>query len=212
MKKCNKCELVLDFDNFAKCNRNKDKLDTICKLCRNKHNKLYRLNNQDKVKKARKKHYDNNIIKIREEKKRYCAKNKDKKAIYDIEYRKKNKEKIQQHKKNWSLKNKDNILHKIKRNLRRRIHHVIKDGYKSLHSIELLGCDIQFFKTYLESKFYANMTWENYGSYWHIDHIIPCSHFNLILLEEQKKCFHYTNCQPLLKIDNLRKGDRYPFI
>lgn len=27
--------------------------------------------------------------------------------------------------------------------------------------------------------------------------------------EEQLKCFHYTNLQPLLHIDNLRKGDRY---
>lgn len=51
------------------------------------------------------------------------------------------------------------------------------------------------------------MGWDNYGE-WHIDHIIPCSSFNLSILEDQKKCFHYTNTQPLWKIDNLRKGNR----
>ena len=52
------------------------------------------------------------------------------------------------------------------------------------------------------------MTWENHGV-WHIDHIKPCCQFNLIDEEEQKKCFHYTNLQPLWAKDNLSKGGKY---
>jgi len=63
--------------------------------------------------------------------------------------------------------------------------------------MDLLGCEIQFFKEYLESKFKIGMSWENYGKIWHVDHIIPCKKFDLQNPEQQKKCFHYTNLQPL---------------
>ena len=42
-----------------------------------------------------------------------------------------------------------------------------------------------------------------------IDHIIPCAAFDLTKPENQKKCFHYSNTQPLWAKDNLRKGDKY---
>ncbi len=42
------------------------------------------------------------------------------------------------------------------------------------------------------------MNWENYGKFgWHIDHIIPCDSFDLTKEEEQRRCFHYSNLQPL---------------
>ena len=81
-------------------------------------------------------------------------------------------------------------------------------GFKKVKSIELLGCSIRDLMTHLESKFYADMSWENYGSCWHIDHIRPCASFNLQNEQEQKICFHYSNLQPLTAKDNLNKGAR----
>lgn len=55
------------------------------------------------------------------------------------------------------------------------------------------------------------MTWENHGSgkdKWNIDHIQPCASFNLANPEEQKRCFHYSNQQPLWQRDNLLKSDK----
>ena len=53
------------------------------------------------------------------------------------------------------------------------------------------------------------MTWKNHGlKGWHIDHIIPCAAFDLTKEEEQKKCFHYSNLQPLWWIDNLKKSNK----
>ena len=51
------------------------------------------------------------------------------------------------------------------------------------------------------------MSWDNYGQ-WHIDHIRPCSGFNLLDPIEQRVCFHYTNLQPLWAGDNLKKSNR----
>jgi hypothetical protein len=72
----------------------------------------------------------------------------------------------------------------------------------------LLGCSVSFLKGFLEAKFTEGMTWQNHGE-WHIDHIKPCASFNLLDEEEQKKCFHYTNLQPLWAAENLSKGCKY---
>jgi hypothetical protein len=57
----------------------------------------------------------------------------------------------------------------------------------------------------MESLFLEGMSWDNYGK-WHIDHIRPCSSFDLSDTEQQKICFNYKNLQPLWAEDNLRKG------
>lgn len=88
--------------------------------------------------------------------------------------------------------------------LRNRIYCALKGREKTSKSEDLLGCRFDFFLGWLESQFKDGMNWSNYGK-WHIDHIKPCNTFNLTIEEEQKKCFHYTNCRPLWAEDNLRR-------
>lgn len=97
---------------------------------------------------------------------------------------------------------------------RDRIRTILKKGEspftgrsKIMKTIELLGCDKDTLIKHLESLFQPGMDWSNIGE-WEIDHIMPCSSFNLTDIEEQKKCFHYTNLQPLWKMDNRRKGKK----
>ena len=82
-------------------------------------------------------------------------------------------------------------------------------GRKAAKSETLLGCTVEEARAYLESKFQPGMSWENHGK-WHIDHIRPCASFgDMTLLEEQKKCCHYTNLQPLWALDNILKSDKW---
>ena len=62
---------------------------------------------------------------------------------------------------------------------------------------------------HLESKFDDKMTWDNYGSYWHVDHIVGVANFNYTSYEDEafKKCWSLENLQPLYGVDNLKKGD-----
>jgi len=101
---------------------------------------------------------------------------------------------------------------RIRMNLSGRIRQLLKRAQtsKCLKTIELLGCSMNDFKKYIEGKFLPGMNWENYGSYgWHVDHIVPCAAFDLTKKEEQIKCFHYENLQPLWWMDNFSKGSFY---
>jgi hypothetical protein len=77
---------------------------------------------------------------------------------------------------------------------------------KSAQTIEYVGCSAKFLAWHMEVQFRDGMTWKNYGSRWHVDHILPCASFDLSNHEQQKKCFHWTNLQPLLAAENLAKG------
>jgi len=100
------------------------------------------------------------------------------------------------------------IQPRITNNLRSRINQVLKGINKSASTMKLLGCTIEKFLTYIESQFQSGMTFDNYGL-WEIDHIKPCSKFDLTDLKQQRKCFHYTNLQPLWQKDNLSKSNKY---
>ena len=84
----------------------------------------------------------------------------------------------------------------------------LKNADKFNKFYDYLGCTKQEFIEYFQQKFKEGMTWENHGE-WHIDHIKPCASFNLLNEEEQKKCFHYTNLQPLWASENLSKGCKF---
>jgi hypothetical protein len=83
-----------------------------------------------------------------------------------------------------------------------------KGAKKGAKTELLVGCSIQELKNHLQTQFKTGMTWDNYGD-WHVDHIRPCCSFDLIKIEEQKICFHYTNLQPLWAAENFKKNGRY---
>jgi hypothetical protein len=113
-------------------------------------------------------------------------------------------------KRNNKEKYKTNENFRLNRCLRSRIRMALGGYKKSNKTKELIGLDIVEFKKHLESKFQDGMSWSNYGYYgWHIDHIKPCSLFDLSKEEDQKQCFHYTNMQPLWRLDNMKKSNKY---
>jgi hypothetical protein len=182
---------------------------------------------ENAIKKAKKKEYD----------KQWYLKNKQLKKEYDIKYRKEVYNKIrrerrkndpeyrkkinearneygkrpeQKIKRNKYLKNKlkTDYNYKLIHTIRVRIKDVLRGHSKSDSTINMLGCTINELWKHLESTFKPGMTKENHGL-WHVDHIIPCSSFELSKPEEQAKCFHYSNLQALWAHENLSKGDKF---
>lgn len=195
MKKfCNKCYIEKDkFQFYHRTIDNKPYIVPTCKSCISEQFQEYKRRNRDKVLSQRR------IIN-----RRYKNNHKDKINAYRIKYR-------EQKNKILRERYKQDINFKLNRNIRARIGMAIKGKIKTSKSLELLGCSIAKLKEYLSSKFQPGMTWDNHGfgnDKWHIDHIKPCSSFDLSDSGQQKECFHYSNLQPLWQKDNLTKGNK----
>lgn len=223
MKTCVNCNTELPFVNFSLTTKSNDGYQTKCKLCVNAYNKEYYLANKEKIKISSKMYKLKNLNEIKKKNKDYAFKNKEKMLQYKKDYYKNNFNKYKQYgidnRERLSAQSVKLVLHKLKTdpiyrlqfNIRSRIRMAFKlnKAKKCKKSEELLGCSIKIAKEHLESKFLPTMTWKNYGKYWHIDHIIPCSSFNLVNEEEQKKCFHYSNLQPLFAVTQIINGIEY---
>ena len=202
-------------------------------LKKKEYNKRYWEKNKERLKiknRERGKRYranPKNKEKIKESNRKYAIKNREKIFAYHAKYRTENKEKINRKIREWYYKNTKkvkerikiynkvyrNTLHfKIKDNMRRRIRTALKKdgGKKTKRTMKLVGCTVEQLKQYIERQFKPGMSWDQ-RSLFHIDHIIPCASFDLTKLSQQKKCFHYTNLQPLWAIDNIKKGAKLDY-
>ena len=75
------------------------------------------------------------------------------------------------------------------------------------------GMSIADLRIRFESMWYGEMSWDNYGTYWEMDHWMPlvCKEVDLRNPVHCKALAHYSNLQPLTKKDNRKKGnDVYP--
>jgi len=169
--------------------------------------KEYRLKNKDKLNESQKKWSEKNKNKLRE--KWHLFYNEKENREKYLQIRRLNFDPVK--KNNYEIKRrKTDNKYKILCTLRNRMNCALrrKNLNKYYKSLELLGVKtLQEFMDYFEKYFKPGMNWNNHGE-WHIDHIIPCASFDLTKKSEQKKCFHYTNLQPLWARENLQKGAR----
>ena len=97
------------------------------------------------------------------------------------------------------------IIHR----LRARLRALINGRGKKPRLQAILGCSNEFFMKHIASLFSPGMSF-SHCTEWHLDHIIPCSAFDLTDPEQQRMCFHYSNIRPAWAFDNLSKGDTVP--
>lgn len=135
----------------------------------------------------------------------YYYRNRNKQRANNLAWKKLHPENLRVHQRRQRMK--PNV--KLRHNLATRLLTSLKQQWKSGRTIELLGCSIPDFRIYLESLFEAGMSWDNYGpNGWHIDHIMPCAIFDLTRADHQRRCFHFSNMQPMWAADNLAKGKK----
>jgi hypothetical protein len=219
MKKCSKCGIDKELENFSKDKRAKNGLCCSCKDCQSK----YREKNKEEINRKQNKYYKENKEEISQCVKKYRKQNREKINKHNKEYRLRNKEKLKKRRKKYLEENrkkvnkrqnecrkekrKNDIIFKLSCNLRGSIHRAIKYGYKTESTQELLGCTWEEVLIYIESLFLPGMTWENWtNDGWHLDHIRPVASFDLTDPEQQKLCCHYTNLRPIWAEENYCKS------
>jgi hypothetical protein len=226
LKQCSKCLDIKSLDCFY-YRQARNTYQSFCRECKNKRDTAYRNRPEVKVRnntperkeylKEKSQKYRNdpeNVEKLKKYREERRANSEIRQKEYEVnkQYRANpdNREKIRKMKRDYERKRKkEDVGYKIKNNLRNRIRDALNGTNKSEKTMDLMGCDIEFFKIWLEFLFDENMSWENYGSYWHMDHVKPCELFDMTEEEEQKLCFHWTNIQPLEGNENKSKGISY---
>lgn len=91
---------------------------------------------------------------------------------------------------------KEDLQYRLMKIHRARIWKVLIKTHKKQSSAKYLGCDKEVLKSWLEFQFTEGMNWDNYGSKWTVDHVLPISLFDLTKENEQMICFNWKNLQP----------------
>ena len=180
LKRCFKCKDYLPLTNFNNNRTKWDGKESDCKVCcKKRYSKYWSKKGKERNDKVQKHRRTSDTY-------------KEKARDYD---RKRRKTNIQ-----YAIKD------RVSRSLRSALE---KQNCKKISSTtSYLGCSVQYFKEYLEAQFVEGMSWDNRDQ-WHIDHRRPCASFDLLDVEQQQMCFHYTNLQPMWALDNLIKNDYY---
>jgi hypothetical protein len=226
VKVCTKCDKELSFSMFHKDKRKPNGIRSDCKECVCKYSKEYAINNKENRKEYKKEYRSRPETKKLEKKYEQRPEIKNKRKEYrnipeikqryteyfnrpEVIERKKLLEKQRRSIINERLKQRYNsdVNYKLVCLIRSRMYKLITRN-KTKHSVEYLGCDLSFLKNWIEYRFNETMTWDNFGTYWHIDHILPVSKFDFNDENNLHICFHWTNLQPLIIEENLEKTNR----
>lgn len=213
IKKCSMCKEQKELSEFNKEKTRADGHAYVCKCCSKKLGKIYRekhpkssnersnkwqKENREKCAERRKQSRINNPEKVRERertaKAKWAARFPEKaRAIAKRQYR----------------KMMDTDAGKLKTYVRTAVRKSIRELKNGRHWESLVGYTLAELKKHLEMQFTPEMNWDNYGSYWHIDHKIPVAAFNFNAPDEIdfRRCWALKNLQPLEAVKNLRKSD-----
>lgn len=196
--KCTKCKEIKNVEMFGKNRSSKSGYKYRCRECETETQRLRR--NKEKEADPEKYHqkWADYYAKTKE-------KNKESKRIYmsKPENKEKRNEYIRKYKAEKRINDKCYVLYE---NLRKRIWNSINK--KNNSSKELLGCEIEHYFNWISYTMSEEMTWDNYGSFWNIDHLIPIKNFNLENCEEAKKAFNWKNTWAMKATDNFSKNKK----
>jgi len=196
----------------------------------------YVVENAERIRIKQAEKYRKNAEYYKAKAKEYYAENQERMLEINKQYRKENAEHLKQkaneyraenrhRSRAWNKKyrdaNKDKIMSKLRERRRNdpflRLRDAIRGSIRAYlgskktrrgSTFEIVGCTPDFLRGHLEKQFKPGMTWENYGSHWHVDHRIPLASGNSA--DEIKGLSHWTNLQPLEAIENIIKSDKIP--
>ena len=197
-KLCDKCEVNYPISSYRKYNETS--IGKTCKKC---------LNELDKIRKKNLRQKRSETVFVK------CEKCQEEKALKCFAKLKKFYKKkicrscypnfLTEQKTEWCKnEHNTNINYRIKKSLAARLRTVI---VKNDSTMNYIGCNIQYLREWFEYNFTSEMNWDNYGSYWSIDHIIPVCKFELTDEDEKLKCCNWTNLMPVtVKYNSSKKS------
>lgn len=191
-KVCKRCGKLKPISAFFKMTVRKDGHHIYCSECTTKENEIYYQN----IRKHNKEYYRQHHI--------------DNKEYYN-EYSKWHFKNNKQYYYDWQHhKMETDISYRIKKVVACSISGALRryQQTKEDHTIGYLGIPISEYIIHLENQFTPEMSWDNYASYWEIDHIMPIDSYDLTDEKQVYECFNYSNTRPLYWRENVEKSNK----
>lgn len=169
--------------------------------------KKWRSENRDKIKqrsrKAQRKWDRSHPEVLREMARRAYSKNPEARRAHTREWRLQNQDKVKQYEVSRSLIPEFRLV----RACRTRLLSFLRGKNNTDRSRKMMGCSVGFLRNHIESTWQSGWSWQNHGTAWHIDHIVPLSWFPLTD-EWLSVAFHWTNLHAMSREENHKKGAR----
>jgi hypothetical protein len=236
LRVCSRCgvEKVHSSEFFYKKKGGKYGLACTCIACSTEINLKWQSENKERIRELERIRREKKREEQREEKEaKRKARHEEalaRRPAYQKAWRAEHAEELRQCKHEWYLNNKHRIkVDKPKINARRR-ERAREDPSIRLHSNisralrdsitfrknrtswqEILGYTTAELVRHIERQFNRWMSWDNYGDYWHIDHIIPLSSFPRATSKDDpnlKAAWALSNLRPLKWKANQEKSDQ----
>jgi len=225
MKKCTKCGVEKPLTEFHNNKSGKDGKLAQCKACKAEYREQH-YSNPDNVKirrEGQKKYREDNKDLVRERNRKYKEKNPDKVSAWakkhyashrdEVCAKRSAREKKPETRRKRNARTAEYLASNPVADFKYKTRQMLNKAYsrtgvaKTTKALDILGCDFEFLKYWLELTFVENYAIDIEDDMEiHLDHIIPLS--TAKTEEDVIRLNHYTNLQWLLATDNFSKGER----
>lgn len=190
VKRCSRCQETKPLSEFHKNRSTKDGYSYWCGVCKREQLRKWRAENP---------------IKTRRYSREYFQKWKAKHSIQYREHRRKYEREYLRKKRQKSVK------YCLENSMGSAISYALQGNKNRRKWEKLVKYTLKDLMRHLEKQFSPKMTWDNYGSYWEIDHIKPKSLFHYKNPEDKEfqQCWALNNLQPLEVNQNRSKHNKY---
>jgi len=195
-KTCTKCppeKNVKPITEFYICKGGR--IRSSCKECDNAMSRAYKARSKKHISSYNEKY-----------KKEHC----DEISVYNHNYNKNNRKIISERQRITREKRRGvDFKFFIATSLRTKLYRFVKTKGNTCKEIEsIIGCDYNALEVWFRYLFEDKMSFYNYGEYWTIDHVYPCSKYDLTKDEMIYECFNWRNLRPMIKLHNNKKVNK----
>ena len=198
-KQCPKCNTrkPMTAEFFFRSNMSKSGFQNKCKVCCKEHHSKWVKENKEKN------------LSYHKNRKKDESEKPPKVYLSEEERRERNR----QYARDYQRKRRQDPMYRMRGNIGMLVMFGLKrtgNCKKGQSVFEKLPYTTDELKEHLEKQFDDKMNWDNYGSYWHVDHIYPQSLLPFDSFDHPNflKCWRLENLQPLEKIENIRKSNK----
>lgn len=205
-KVCNKCNEEKPVSEFHPYNKGGNTLRPTCKDCGLADGREWRAANLEKVREASRQARLRNIDAAREYDRKRSKEKNIRSREYKAAYFQANKERLMKRKaEREKARRHADPIYRFMHNMRKSIWSA-SIGKSTSKAIKALGYSSDELRSHLERQFVRGMSWDNYGTHWHVDHIRPIASFDLSDPDQFRECWNLPNLRPLKAMENMRKN------